>query len=590
MTNASCSVLIALALGLVAACDCGTSHGPDAATGDAGEVVDASGPPDAQRMDASDPDASEPRPDAGPVGCEPDCERTCEEAESRSSHVGCRFVAVDLDNAAIAAGRDASAQQYGLVVINPQPNPVEVWVEVDDGAPDEPLAVRELMRVTIDAGDDATLRLPRREVDGSSETGLDDGTGTALTRNAYRLGAERPVAVYQFNPLSNDAGVFSNDATLILPEHGLGTRYTVVGWPQTVADDEDPARDFDPDRDDEDLRSFLTVVGTAEDTRVTVRLGNDVVATLGAPGIPAGAPGDTRTVTLGPLDVLNLETDGYGASFTGTVVEATAPVAVFTGTEAAAAPFAATLADTPCCADHMESQLLSDDRLGSHFVIVRSVSRIEAINRALVAGRPLDEKPPRDLVRLLPVEDGTTTVRTTLPPPRDLFELARGEVLDLVADDDFLIDADRPVSVIEVLPSQLAVDLPSTIPAGDPAMFVVPAERHHRRHQAFGVPDTYAFDYLIAVGPVGARFTLDGGPLPEDCERRELSGFGRAWVTHQCPLSTPRFDAAAMTLEPGEQGDGAHVLEADADFGVVVHGFDFFVSYAYGAGMDPRPR
>jgi hypothetical protein len=39
-------------------------------------------------------------------------------------------------------------------------------------------------------------------------------------------------------------------------------------------------------------------------------------------------------------------------------------------------------------------------------------------------------------------------------------------------------------------------------------------------------------------------------------------------------------------LKPGMQNDGVHRIEADLPVGVIVSGFDSFVSYAYAGGTD----
>ena len=64
---------------------------------------------------------------------------------------------------------------------------------------------------------------------------------------------------FQFNRLQLD-GSGSGDGSLLLPASGLDGEYVVVSWPQTIADTDDPVTDFG-----DDLRAFLTIVGTAPD-------------------------------------------------------------------------------------------------------------------------------------------------------------------------------------------------------------------------------------------------------------------------------------------------------------------------------------
>src|SRR5690349_18962089 len=57
--------------------------------------------------------------DAGYVCQDGACIKLCDQALERQSYVGCEFYAVDLDNAGLGPGEDASAQQYAVVVSNP---------------------------------------------------------------------------------------------------------------------------------------------------------------------------------------------------------------------------------------------------------------------------------------------------------------------------------------------------------------------------------------------------------------------------------------------------------------------------------------
>ena len=42
-------------------------------------------------------------------------------------------------------------------------------------------------------------------------------------------------------------------------------------------------------------------------------------------------------------------------------------------------------------------------------------------------------------------------------------------------------------------------------------------------------------------------------------------------------------------MRAGMQDDGVHRLEANAPVGLVVYGFDAFVSYAYAGGLNLQP-
>ena len=411
-----------------------------------------------------------------------------------------------------------------------------------------------------------------------------------------------PIIAYQFNPLDN-VSVFSNDASLLLPTSAIDERYTVVGWPQTIADDPlVPERDFDPASEAEDLRATLTVVGTEPGTTVTVELGASAMRVLGAGVAGLGrdfTSGETITVDLGPYDVLNLETGGLNADFTGTRITSTRRVSVFTGSEASDSPRFDFYESRQCCADHLEEQLFPDSTLGRRFIIGRMPPRTSALNAAFLDATdsvPVVNEP--EWVRIVAIDPGTTEVSTTLPPPDDQITLAQLETVILRADQDFILAADQPVAVLQVLSSQEAVGITFQYPGGDPAIVAVPPTEQYRDNYVFLTPDRYAFDFVTITGSAGANILLDGAPVTrERCSRSAASGVEPGpgepppeEVIWRCQLSFPDIRGLPNVLVmDGDQDDGVHTVVADQPVGVVVYGFDAFVSYAYAAGLDLVP-
>ena len=85
--------------------------------------------------------------------------------------------------------------------------------------------------------------------------------------------------------------------------------------------------------------------------------------------VQAKKKGEILTYTLGPYEVLNLETGGFGADFTGTKITTNKPVVVFSGSEASDVPMFDHLSDRYCCADHLEHQLYPVQSAGTSFVV-----------------------------------------------------------------------------------------------------------------------------------------------------------------------------------------------------------------------------
>ncbi|MDY0001854.1 MAG: IgGFc-binding protein, partial [Polyangia bacterium] len=352
------------------------------------------------------------------------CVDACRQASENRSYVGCEYWAVDLDNAVISSVFNAAAQQFAVVVSNPGTLPATVRVERNDAPPGWPLAVVEVVRIDLPPQGLRVINLAPREVDGSAPGTYNTGTHTALTSNAYRVVSNVPIIAYQFSPLDN-VQVFSNDASLLVPTSALDGEYLVMGWPQTIAVTNDPNTNFHSN-----LRAFLTIVGIETGTDVSVELSTAIV---GSESIPARAAGETIDMSLGPFDVLNLETGDFGADFTGTRIKADRPVAVFSGSEASDVPMFDSLAFRYCCADHLQHQLFPVTSAGSRFVVARMPSRTKAVKEA---GGEVSIVEETDWVRILATENNTQVV-TSLPPPDDRFQLDAREHVTLPASCDF---------------------------------------------------------------------------------------------------------------------------------------------------------
>ncbi len=568
------------------------------------------------------------------------CLDSCVVAQMNRSYVGCEFFAADLDNASLGLGRDASAQQYAVVVSNvDSAYPANVTVEINDAPFGAPPQIREIMSASVPAADLEVFRLPRREVDGSSSnqqcfsvsdecplsescqcpdgpedlcfcrnsasaTGMNDGTHSAITAQAFRISSDRPVVAYQFNPLEN-VDVFSNDASLLLPSSGNGSQYTVVGWPQTIANDKfDPEQDFADGLEDEDLRATLTIVGNEDDTEVTVTFGAKVGVVVGVGDFEDQGPGDTLTFDIDAFDVINLETQKFNGDFTGTLVSTNGkPVSVFIGSEASDAPRFDTYRDRECCADHLEEQLFPNATLGERFVMARMPRRSVALNNAFTGLDNVAEVNEKEWVRVVAVGEGTTEVATTIICPEGTvdcpqnFALEQGEDRILLALQDFEMEATQPIAVLQILPSQFALGIPAKYPGGDPAIIAVPPVRQFRQEYVFLTPDKYAFDFVTLTAPAGADVRLDGESVigREGCFSSPGDGIAREpgdpepnYIIHRCQLSFPDIDSVGgrVDIKSGDQDDGVHTVISNQPVGIVVYGFDAFVSYAYAGGLN----
>jgi hypothetical protein len=520
------------------------------------------------------------------------CVELCDLAGQQLSNVGCEYWGVDLDNAVVSPSLNAAAQQYAIVVSNVQPDlPATVTVEQDDSLPgDADHLTRVVATAVIAAQNLEVFKLGPREVDGSADGTFNTGTGTALTRHAFKVTSNYPIVAYQFNPLDN-VNVFSNDASQLLPVSGLnvglGRAYVVPGWPQTIATTADPSTNFNLD-----LRAFVAIVATRPDTHVHLKTTARIIA--GGPfasGIDLGATGDA---TLQPFEVLNLETGDFNADFTGTLIDADQPVAVFPGSEASDAPIFPTLAQRFCCADHLEHQTTPVRAVGKSYVLAKMPNRTTAV---IAAGGNIGEVDETEYYRVVAVAAGTTHVTTTLPPPWNAFDLAgEGDSQIIPSTHDFMLDASQAAIVLDVQAGQDAGGVPRGLPGGDPSTSLVSPREQWRSDYILLTPDKYVFDYLVVVAPSGAQAFIDGMKLDStNCDVTPADGLTDVargspdppFLTYRYQLSYPIIDSTQdppNNILPGQQNDGVHHVQADAPVGVMAYGFDSYVSYAYAGG------
>ncbi|HWA74848.1 MAG TPA: IgGFc-binding protein [Polyangiaceae bacterium] len=532
------------------------------------------------------------------------CLNLCAQAADRRSNVGCEYWAVDLDNAAISTSLNAAAQQFAVVLSNPQPDvAADVVIEQDDAAPGQKNRVVEVARERIPPFSLRVFKLGPREVDGSAPGTYDTGTGTALSRAAYRIRATVPIVAYQFNPLEN-VNVFSNDASLLKPveaiiptSNAFGDAYVVAGWPQTIAVTDDPRTNFSPGNPNH-LRAFVTLVGTRAQTRIRVTPTTRVI-----PGGPVAEtlPRGTIEAVLDPFDVLNLETGDFNADFTGSIVEADGPVVVFSGSEASDAPFFSDLSHRFCCADHLEEQLDPIRTAGRTFIATVSPNRSAAL---VAAGAKIGLAEQPESFRVVAATDGGARVTTTLAGDEARFELPnKGSFIDLSNAQHFALSSDAPVTLAAISPSQEAAGVPNRFPGGDPSLLIVPPLEQFRSTYVFLTPDKYSFDFIRVIAETDATIVFDGEPLSslDGCttdsipapsglstEPGSVGAISESWVVFSCQLSYPRVDSdtVPVTVSSGLQNDGVHRLVASKPVGVLVDGFDAFVSYAYAAGTE----
>ena len=484
---------------------------------------------------------------------------TCDEAADKPSNFGCEFWAVDMDQQ--DAFNDPASAPWGVAISPAGFGNTTVTIEINLAPPGQPLDLMVVENLMIGQDEVVPVELPTRELDCGVMPNDYKSPGTCLSSNAFRITSSAPIVVYQFNVFKN---AFSNDASLLLPTPALGKYYRVVGWPAGH-----PIKILDIID-----RSAVTIVGTAEDTTVTVVPSWRI---KGNPPIAAAMPGQQIVVKLGPFDVLNLETDDGTfqdnqktvADLSGTVITSDKPVAVFSGVESTAAPggvltiptYPGWTDDSTCCLDHLEEQLFPVESIGAKYVVTRSPIRSSGSYHE------------PDVIRFVGAAEDSA-VSTTLPAPFDKFLIKPGEVRTTWADADFVATGTKPFMIAQLQISQEYVDGNIT---GDPSLTILPPVDQYRDEYRLLTPADdgiwgWQANYVVFSAEPTSTITIDGVE-PADCVISPAGNVeGTDYESRRCPV-----------------GEGVHAVKGTKPFGLIAYGYGPAGSYAFPGGADVEP-
>jgi hypothetical protein len=454
-------------------------------------------------------------------------------AKLEGTNAGCDFYAVDLRNgveATPAVFLDAQDAQFAVIVSNASE---QVTAEITVTSPDGTQQKATLPPQTL-----TPIMLP--------PTWGQEGSGRSMS--AFRIQSTASIVAYQFNPLSNE-GVFSNDASLLLPRAVAGTDYRVVTRAHWSADH--PA--------------YFAVIGAA-DVAASVTI-TPTAPTKGGGGLPALSAGESWQTDLAPGEVIVFE--GASGDLTGSRVQSDLPVMVFGG-------HTASRTSDECCADHLEHQLPPTSAWGTEYVVGRSVARnVES-----------------DYVRVVARENDTVVTVSGAA-----YTLQAGEFMETAASGHIRITSNKPVLVAQFLASageicggfgcsssacssddecgtgmlcakDFATGNDVCRGVGDPAMILAVPVAQWQTDFVVLTPSSYLLDYATIVSHAGAFVSLDGALLQN-------------WET--VPGS------AGFQVWRGPLTDGVHVIQSESQASVMVHGYDRAVSYGYAGAMRVAP-
>lgn len=592
-------------------------------------------------------------PDMGPTAqcISGTCIDECGDAARAKSYFGCEYWTAVMDNVVTpsifkgnqsAAGQGTNDSEFAFVVANNSVLPTTLTVNRYVGS-----AVQTVKTVNVPGRNDpatrgiAQVRVPWHVL--SPTTGSQGVSGRA--RYAYRLTTNRPVTVYQFNPLGASARYgtcsnvnqctampsgygqtctanqctyfgYSNDASLLLPAHILGTSYVGL-TPETVIRRAGSATGTPTGN----MNGTLVIVSPQDNTQVTVRANARTLAGVG--GVTAMAAGESRTFTLASYEVLQLSSDvpagmasgsttgnlqcandpydQFGCALgcdrlcrvangdlTGSIITADKPIAVFGGSACTLRGYA----DAAC--DHVEEQLFPFVTWGKNFIGARTAPlRLTDNNFAsaanagpdyykIVAGCPDSACPNGTTVNLsvLPAaadvlsgggcEPGTALTNASAP-----CRLRGGRFIEFRSKTSFRISADQPIQVSQTFAGQEATTGTVRPVQGDPSQILLPpVEQWRASYTVLTAPGTR--DNYLGIVVDDARVQevrVDGAVVPS------------AWAT----IGGTTFKVTNMPVQTGSHTIQVVARQGQTEVpgaGVTVYGFDDYVSYGYTGGLD----
>jgi len=458
---------------------------------------------------------------------------TCLEAEKdRTSFAGCLFYTAELDNVASDAALATS-----FLVSNPGDQPaVAVLQRLSTGGGWTPTDT-----VVVPQGKSARMSRP-------PEMRLDEA-GPRIA-GALRVWSNRPVTVEQIQSDDSDESALSSGGTVLLPVHVLGTRHRVmtykqVGSPAVVATENSAGG-----------AGRLLIIGTQPGTRVTFRRSKYATGVVTGPSSTV-AP-SPEFFDLGDGDTFLAWTANEGDDLTGSEIESSLPVAVFSGNISTSYGRTAPLVHSP---DMAHEQMPPVTAWSRKYVAAALPPQAGVCDTLLgTVGAP----PGASIWRLLADEDSTAVKFTGpegVPPVHDDVTMAAGEVLEFVATGDFVVSASKMVLLtqgIDCEPSlSLAISADKLLQ--DVTFAVLPMFDHML---AVVRPTNELSPNLLAQSdPV----LLDGIPIGDKLFKPAGGGYevARVWLNPQCPAS---------------QKVCTHRLQGR--FGVTLRGMDILASYA----------
>jgi hypothetical protein len=506
------------------------------------------------------------------------------------SYLGCDFWPT------VTANQVWSIFDFAVLVANPGTQAASITVTGPGGVSQSTVAA---------PGGVATLYLPWGNGHLKGPDGDSCGTVTSLSNSvlerggAYHLVSSVPVAVYQFSALeyrgqggppakdwSQCPGTtqscdsfgpigcysFTNDASLLFPTTAMSGNVRLTGHEGVSPPPTSPGQPPVPG-----LAAFAAITATADNTTVHVKVAGTgaILASANGTDIAATSAGSTLTLAMNAGDVAELfGPQSDSSDLSGSLVQASQPVQVITGSSCILVPDGA-----PAC-DHVEESNFPAESLGKDYVVVRPAGP-----HGNVVGHQ---------VRIVGNVDGTHLTYSPSAPPNCPSTIDAGQVVECgaqlgnvclangplgstntgpcgngnIVDQDFEIKGDHAFAITTFTQGATLVDPSATAnQQGDPDESMVAPVEQFRAAFTFPAAPDYEENYAVIVAPTGTIVSIDGALTTATFTGVGTGGYGVARVL----LSS--------------SATGAHLLTASAPVGLQVMGYGSYTSYTYPAGL-----
>jgi hypothetical protein len=374
------------------------------------------------------------------------CEGACAPANIGLSYIGCDYyptVTQQLDS--YVAG-----SQFAVAVANTTGDPANVTIT---------RGANTVANQVVAANSVAVIVLPW-----VNELVLGTGPTKAVVDGAYRLRSDRPITVYQYNPLAANV---TNDASLMLPVNAWTGNYVVAAWPYWAA-----------------YPGFFSITASEDGTTVTLAGPPSGAQIQPGAGLPASGAGQ---VMLDQGDVLQVVSAAGSNDTTGSIISADKPIQVIGGHDCTQVP----IGIVAC--DHLEESMFPIETLATEYIVVPPVQV------------PNDQAAKAQIIRVIATAADTELtfepdqgVNTSLAVPGAFVEIPQ-------TTNSFKVSSNNKILVAQYMVGQGA-----NFGTSDPAMLIAVATEQYRTNYLFHAPVGWSGNYVDIIAPDGANVDVDG--------------------------------------------------------------------------------